>query len=434
MKRKNIFLLIIGAVILTAGVSFFINQSRKDRSLGEDNSAPDPTIAAAMDEIEIQVSQLRGLEIEAAVPRQLLSTEELRQVVLNDFLEGYDAVDEAQDVAVMNIFGFLPNNFQLRDFYLELYSEQIAGYYDSEEKAMFVVSDSGFGGLERSTYAHEFVHALQDEHFDYDGALDFTDDSCKADTERCMALQALIEGDASLTEQLWFQNYGTQQDTQDMQNYALNYESPVYDSAPLSIKEALTFPYLYGATFVQALYAQGGYSAIDAAFETINPVSSEQIMHPSAYPDDLPDNPTLPDLEKALGTGWEEVDHNTLGEWYVYLVLAKAYDPQFRLYDSLALDAAEGWGGDTYSVFRNTQTGELAAFISFNWDTTSDADAAFRAFNSFSDLRFGPAQQDEWRYDGDYYSTLQMTSATNFVWVLAQDAETLQLLQDITED
>jgi hypothetical protein len=44
-----------------------------------------------MDEIERQVSQLRGLEIETRIPRQLMSTEELRQVVLDDFFNDYQA-------------------------------------------------------------------------------------------------------------------------------------------------------------------------------------------------------------------------------------------------------------------------------------------------------------------------------------------------------
>ncbi len=432
MKNKNILLLVLIALtVLAVGTFFVIKLSRNTVFVYEDNPTPDPTISAGMDEIESQVSQLRDLNIDTAIPRQLMTTAELRQVVLDDFLEGYKAEDEERDVAVMNLFGFLPADFKLRDFYLELYSEQITGYYDQEKKEMFVVSDSGFGGLERSTYAHEFVHTLQDERFDFEGALEYTDESCQDDSERCLAIQSLIEGDATLTEQLWFQKYGTQQDMQDLQDFAATYNSPVYESAPDSIKEDFTFPYLYGAKFVQTLYTQGGFEAVNAAFTEANPVSSEQIMHPAAYPNDVPNNPTLPNLEAALGKDWVEIENDTLGEWYVYLVLAKAHSPQYRLYDSLALDAAEGWGGDTYSVLKNEQTGKLAALISFNWDTTADADAALEAFRSYSDLRFGPVQPDGHWQGSDYSSALRETSPTSFVWLMAQDLATLQLLQAI---
>lgn len=165
----------------------------------------DPSVSAGMDEIEKQVSKLRGLNIESVVPRQLMTRDELNQVVINDFLEDYSAEDEEKDILLMSLFGLLPADFPLRDFYIEMYGEQIAGYYDAEQKAMFIISDSGFGGMERSTYAHEFVHALQDEHFDFEGKLGYTDESCAEDSERCMAIQSLLEGDATLTQQLWFQ-------------------------------------------------------------------------------------------------------------------------------------------------------------------------------------------------------------------------------------
>ncbi|MDY0125683.1 MAG: hypothetical protein RBS09_05755, partial [Anaerolineaceae bacterium] len=309
MQRKNIFVLILIGVIILAVATFFIIKLAGDTAVVyEDPPTPDLTYSDSMNEIEEQVSQLRGLAVEESIPRRLMSTDELRQVILNDFLEDYNAEDEERDIAVMNLFGLLPADFKLRDFYQDLYAEQIAGYYDSEEKEMFVISDSGFGGMERSTYAHEFVHTLQDEHFDFNGTLGYTDDACQEDSEGCMALQALIEGDAVLTEQLWFQKFGTQEDMQDLQDFATTYESPVYDSAPDALKESLTFPYLYGSQFVQTLYAQGGYEAIDAAFSTTNPVSSEQILHPARYPGDVPSNPILPDLQTALGQDWVEIE------------------------------------------------------------------------------------------------------------------------------
>ena len=143
MNRKNILLLvIIGVIILAVSTFFIIKIARDTIFVYKDTSAPEPSISASMDEIELQVSQLRGLKIEAEVPRRLMSTTELRQVVLDDFLEGFKAEDEERDLLVMNLFGFLPADFTLRDFYLDLYSEQIAGFYDSVETEMFMVSDS----------------------------------------------------------------------------------------------------------------------------------------------------------------------------------------------------------------------------------------------------------------------------------------------------
>jgi len=440
MKRKSIVLLaLIGVIILAVGAFFVIKLARDTIFVYEEPPTPapsetlpsgaDPAITANMDEIEAQVSQLRGLEIDTQISRQLMTRDELEQVVIEQFFAEYDPEQGEHDAAVMNLFGLLPADFDLYNFYLEMYSEQIAGYYDSKETAMYVITESGFGGMERSTYAHEFVHALQDFHFDFEGKLGYTDDLCKLDSERCAALQSLIEGDATLTQQLWFQEYGTQEDLRDLQEFATTYQSPVFDSAPLALTEALTFPYLYGATFIQTLYAQGGITAVDAAFTSVQPLSSEQIMHPNTYPEDVPQYPTLPNLEAALGQGWTQIDTGNLGEYYVYLVLAKGYNPQFRLFDSLAQGAAEGWGGDTYSVLRNEQTGELAGMVALNWDTSADAKEAFEAFSSYSNLRFGAKAGGYWAGES-FFSSLLQTSDNSFVWLISQDLVTLEALQE----
>ena len=142
----------------------------------------DAAISASMDEIERQVSEIRGLSLESPIPRKLLTEEELPATVENDFFKDYSAEDAASDVRVLSLLGLLPRDFDLLTFYQKLYSEQIAGYYDDDVKAMFVVKNSGYGGVERDTYAHEFTHALQDAIFDFNGAMNYTDEACKQDS------------------------------------------------------------------------------------------------------------------------------------------------------------------------------------------------------------------------------------------------------------
>ena len=105
------------------------------------------SIAASMDEIEQQVATIRGLEPKTKVPRKLLSEEELQEIVTNEFFADYTPEDAASDTQVLSLLGLLPQDFDLLTFYQELYSEQIAGYYDDEAKAMFVVKSAGFTGV-----------------------------------------------------------------------------------------------------------------------------------------------------------------------------------------------------------------------------------------------------------------------------------------------
>jgi hypothetical protein len=111
---------------------------------------------------------------------------------------------------------------------------------------MYVVSDEGFNGTERMTYAHEFTHVLQDQTYDLENGLKDNEAYCKNETEYCAAITALIEGDATLSEQYWFYKYSTDLDKSQVQEFQNSYTSPVYDSAPAYMKEDFLFPYQYG--------------------------------------------------------------------------------------------------------------------------------------------------------------------------------------------
>lgn len=388
----------------------------------------DPTITAEMDQIQGQVSAIRGLQVTRDVPRRLLTTAQLTDTVTNDFLKNYTPEDAARDSADLSLLGLLPADFDLLSFYKKLYSEQIAGYYDDQTKEMFVISDAGFTGMEKSTYAHEFTHALQDQHFDFKGKLNYNEDSCKADSERCAAIQSLIEGDATLAETAWLQNYATQQDIQDIQAYYQNYQSPVFDAAPAFMQVDFLFAYQQGYNFVQALYNQGGFDAINTAFTTQVPVSTEQILHPDRYPADTPIPVNLPDVVAALGGAWESVESDVVGEWYTYLILAKGENPAWRLQDTIAQDAAAGWGGDAYTILQNPDSGESALAVRYTWDNKAEALAALDAFRNYSALRFGIPDSNGLAGSGSRFSQLITEGDLGFTWLVAESAQTLSTM------
>jgi len=63
--------------------------------------AVEDKISASMDEVERQVSQIRGLKLDNAIPRKLLTEEELQATVENDFFKDYSAEDAASDARVL---------------------------------------------------------------------------------------------------------------------------------------------------------------------------------------------------------------------------------------------------------------------------------------------------------------------------------------------
>lgn len=386
-------------------------------------------------QIESEVTQIRGLTPTEPVDRTLISTEELEQIVAEDFFAEYTDQDVQQDVLILSLLGLLPDDFDLKGFYEELYTEQIAGFYDDEIEEIYVVQGEDFGGSEKLTYSHEFTHVLQDQVYDLDQGLGLNDEDCEADSEKCAAVQSLIEGDASYTEILWFQTYATREDYLDLMETYEDFTSPVLDSAPPYMAADLYFPYENGMAFVEILYEQGGYEAVDAAYVDL-PVSTEQILHPEKYPDDRPITVTLPELETVLGENWTLIDQNVMGEWYTYLILNKAYDESHRLSDRTADAAAAGWGGDAYGFYLNDETQEAVFIMDAVWDSINDAEEFAEAFEDYADLRWDPSENRIKGYpawlDGDLAIVLTL-DGNRTTWVMGPSGNIVQDLLDALE-
>ncbi len=388
----------------------------------------DPDIVAQMEKIEAQVMQLRGLRSTGPVDRTLYSPDELYQHVLNEFLDDYTEEEATDDALVLALFGLLEPDFDLFNFYLDLYSEQIAGFYDDEVKKMYVIQEAGFGGLERITYAHEFVHALQDQIWGFDQGLDFNDDSCEIDTERCAAISALVEGDATLLEEEWLLNHATRTDMTQILEFYETYESPVYDSAPNFMQQDFLFPYTYGTDFVRSIHNQGGWDAVDAVYSD-PPITTEQILHPERYPWDKPIAIDPPDFVPVLGEPWREIESYVLGEWFTQIVLSEQVG-----YD-ISIVAAQGWGGDVYVALANDDEQLGALFLMTIWDSVRDAQEFAAAFLDYGDARFGrrDVSTGSFTWESSEGAVLFEQIGNQTLWILAPDANTVGNIRGAAE-
>ena len=435
-QKKNfgislLVLIVTGCLLLSAGLvagGYFLFKAQRNYTppavTAGPTEAPTPgSIDAQMDQIQEQVTSIRGLSLLTDLQRAMMSEEELRDVVVNEFFADYTPEDAAKDALELSVLGLLEPGFDLLQFYLDLYSEQIAGYYDSETKEMYVVG-GGFTGLERMTYAHEYTHVLQDQHYDLENGLNLNDDTCKADTEYCAAVSALVEGDAVLSEQQWFLSNGTEQDRNDIINFQQTYSSPVYDSAPAFMQEDFLFPYQQGYDFVNSLYSRGKWAAVNAAYAN-PPVTTEQILHPEKYPDDKPVAVEIEDYAYNLGPDWSEYDRNVMGEWYTYLILGAGRSANIRLNQEDAKTAAAGWGGDTYIFLINETSSETAFIWLSTWDTQKDSNEFFEASQDYGSMRWGnsvESESDMVSWNSAQEGRITMVRSGKYVlWAISQD-------------
>jgi len=65
----------------------------------------------------------------------------------------------------LQLFGFIPTQFDYEAAEYQLLQDQLAGYYEPSDGTMYMASDLGDEEAD-ATLAHELVHALQDQRWD----------------------------------------------------------------------------------------------------------------------------------------------------------------------------------------------------------------------------------------------------------------------------
>jgi hypothetical protein len=226
--------------------------------------------------------------------------------------------------------------------------------------------------------AHEYVHALQDQHF---GLEELGSESLDADQRR--AFDALVEGDAVLGMVLYADEHIAIFDLLQSVSTAGGLESTALEASPAFIRQMELFPYEQGLEFVLALYESGGWAAVDEAYDQ-PPQSTEQVLHPERYrEEDVPQEVSLPDLAAELGGGWQEVEGDVLGELGLRLAFAHHMGP------AAATLAAEGWAGDRYVLLQQGSEGPFVLVMRTYWDDQDESDEFWTLCQVYMDHRAG---------------------------------------------
>ncbi|MFL5725159.1 MAG: hypothetical protein ACJ77F_02375 [Chloroflexota bacterium] len=343
-------------------------------SSGGTPAAPTPTaspvdVKALYASIEEQVRQIRGLEAKNPVDPVVLDGAGIKRVTAEGFRR--DNPEELVDAneRLFKGLGLLRADADLGDLYVKMLGESVAGLYSPDDKQLYVVSRSGnLGPTEKTTFAHEYNHALQDQNFDLS--------SLKLDEvgegDRGIARLSLVEGDATLLMTLWQLQHLGPTDLLQLLGESLNPEiAGSLNDMPPFLGESLLFPYTAGLTFVQSLQVAGGWEAVNDAFAD-PPASTEQVLHPEKYvAREAPVKVDLPDdLAATMGSGWKLGLEDTLGEFQLRVWLDQA---EAAAGGPTADQAAAGWGGDRVALL-DGPNGARAIVLRTAWDTAADAD------------------------------------------------------------
>ena len=272
----------------------------------------------------------------------------------------------------LRALGLSNSNVDLLQAANDLSDTGTLAFYDPDTERVIVRGTDMTVDL-RVTLIHEFVHVLQDQNF----GIGLRRTSQFTTSQQDSAFRAVVEGDAKRIED----EYIASLSETDKQAYQQTHDQEV-DSAvaglanvPVALQALQAAPYLTGPPFDELLVASGSQSQLDAAFEN-PPTTDEQLLAPPAF---LRHEKALDVNQPSLPSGVsksDEVDSGGFGELGVLIVLAERIDPL------VALQAADGWGGDAYVAYR--QNGKTCMRLDIQGDTATDDTELHDAFDQWA--------------------------------------------------
>ena len=318
-------------------------------------------------ELMVKAEEVRGLPFLSVPDVVILDETEFSARVAETIAEDLDEEDLAIDSRYLALLGMLPEGTDLYGLYIDLFAEQVAGFYDGDEGELVVpAAPEGFTPLQRVTVVHELVHALTDQYFDFNE--DYTTLIDEGNGDDTSAYLAVIEGDAQRASFVYLESLSPF-DAIQVATEAFAIDSTVFDSTPAWIQDDLLFPYRQGLIFTEAVLGAGGLAGIDETYID-PPTTTEQILDYDKYvvgegPLDLP-------VAATELAGWDIHDEGSFGEWGLRLILGESLLP------GEATQAAAGWGNDRYTVYARGD--DVAVVLHYIGDAERDAEELADAF------------------------------------------------------
>lgn len=363
----------LGMALVTGCVDLTPTPSPSPSSAPSAQPPPTTALSNQVDAVIATVPAVRELDPTRDVLYELIS----RGQFIDDLVELQDAevpveVRRAEERLYKRL-GLLAEDADLDALVQELYGAQVLAYYQPENGHFYLIGDDeSLSATDKLVVAHEYTHALQDQHFDLK---DTVSDNTQLDAQ--LAEIAVIEGDATLTSQLWTTD---NLDFGDLLQLLIEGFSQLdeasLDGIPLVLRRQLEFPYTEGFVFATALHDEGGFAAVNDALTT-PPASTEQILHPEKYwaheePVDLHGIVFSP----PIGTSFAKVYEQTLGELGIQILATGGEIPDGAI-PGLPVDwphqeVAAGWGGDRLQMLEASD-GQWMIYWLTAWDTEADA-------------------------------------------------------------
>ncbi|MDX6270829.1 MAG: hypothetical protein QOD28_2052 [Acidobacteriota bacterium] len=274
--------------------------------------------------------------------------------------------------------GMLPEGTDLAMLAASFTAASAGAAYSPLDKRVLILTGQGADAPARdeSLITHEYVHALQDQHFDLLKLLA----ARPYNFDRGEAVFAVVEGDAmnvqrrrEQTDAVWSRRPLEEIGQNENARFG-DYRREIGALFPPLLTETFIFRYRDGTRFVEAVRRKSGAQGVNELFRR-PPASSEQVLHPEKYFAGEQPRETGVDADQFNTNGWTVVAATPLGELGVRGLLLKSLNA------TEATRAAAGWGGDRAYLFERAHSTPLFVWKTY-WDKPAEAAEFFRAYNT----------------------------------------------------
>jgi hypothetical protein len=331
----------------------------------------DPRVAGLAEFVEDE----RGLQFDHPVYVDFLTAAEYTEATTGgDVISEEDERRELDEYAgQLRALGVASGELDLYEAFNAVIDSGTLAFYDPAEERVRVRGTDMTVGLE-VTIVHELTHALQDQRFELDRLGDPTIDSSAS-----AAFRALGEGDALRVENAYVDESLTEAEQRE---YHEEFARELADSeaattdVPPFLEATFGAPYALGQPFVTMLFNQDGNDGVDDAFEE-PPYTEEHLLDPASFL--AGEGATEVDVD--LPARARTIEEGPFGATAWYLVLAERIDPK------VAFEAALGWGGDAYTMYR--RDGDVCVQAVFEGATRDDDEEMTAALTAWVEAMVG---------------------------------------------
>jgi len=322
-----------------------------------------PELSRLVDSMRPVVERATGQKFKGPTRSALKTRQEVRTFLLGKLEQDFPPSRQEGVEAVYRLLGLIPDSLDLKKLLLDLYTEQVAGFYDPEAATLYGVIGADPTEL-RFVLAHELVHALQHQYLPLDSLM-----RIKSSADEQTAVQAVLEGQATVASILAFvpdRNILRQPGFWEMARDQVKTQAAsmqVFSRAPLAVREGLVFPYLGGAAFMR--WWDSAHAGQPLPTLATMPRSTEQILHPVRYAKG--DGPVQVRFADRAGDALYE---DTFGELEIQTLATV-----LRGGGEVLTGTPIGWGGDRFRVYRSAAGPALVWYLV--WDDETSA-ARFR--------------------------------------------------------